>query len=99
MRKSSFALVPMIAGRVRLLFSLIRDWLSGSYPRTPWYVLCGAAIAVLYVVNPLDLVPDYLPVLGWLDDTVMLFVIWRLVRKDLYYYALWRQPGGRKMEM
>lgn len=95
MKKGSFALVPAIMGRMRVLLDLLKDWLAGRYSRTPWYLLGGCALAVLYVLNPFDVVPDYLPVIGWLDDTVMLFIVWRFVRKDIVYYELWRQSGRR----
>jgi uncharacterized membrane protein YkvA (DUF1232 family) len=47
-------------------------YLASRDPRTPWYVkwLVGAIVA--YAVSPIDLIPDFIPVLGQLDDLVLL---------------------------
>lgn len=40
--------------------------------RTPWYAKVIAAIVVVYALSPIDLIPDFIPVLGYLDDLVIL---------------------------
>ena len=40
--------------------------------RTPWYAKIIAAIVVVYALSPVDLVPDFIPVLGYLDDVIIL---------------------------
>lgn len=39
---------------------------------TPWYAKACAAITVAYALSPIDLVPDFIPVLGYLDDVILL---------------------------
>lgn len=39
---------------------------------TPWYAKVCAAITVAYALSPIDLVPDFIPVLGYLDDVILL---------------------------
>ncbi len=39
-------------------------------PKTPWYAKAVAAIAVAYALSPVDLIPDFIPVLGYYDHTV-----------------------------
>ena len=41
-------------------------------PRTPWYVKAFAACIAAYALSPIDLIPDFIPVLGLLDDLVLL---------------------------
>ena len=41
-------------------------------PRTPWYVKAFAAGIAAYALSPIDLIPDFIPVLGMLDDVVLL---------------------------
>ena len=41
-------------------------------PRVPWYVKALAAVLVAYAFSPIDLIPDFIPVLGYLDDMVLL---------------------------
>ncbi len=40
-------------------------------PRTPWYAKSFAALVVAYAFSPIDLIPDFIPVLGYLDDLVL----------------------------
>ena len=50
-------------------------------PRTPWYAKLLAGAVVAYALSPIDLIPDFIPVLGLLDDLVLLpGAIWLVVR-------------------
>ena len=40
--------------------------------RTPWYAKIIAAVVVVYALSPIDLIPDFVPVLGYLDDIIIL---------------------------
>lgn len=48
-----------------VLFYASRD------PRTPWYAKLLAAAVVAYALSPIDLIPDFIPVLGYLDDVIL----------------------------
>ncbi len=47
-------------------------FLALKHPKTPWYVKVLAAITVVYALSPIDLIPDFIPVLGYLDDVILL---------------------------
>jgi len=47
-------------------------WFAYRDPRTPWYAKLMAAAVVAYAVSPIDLIPDFIPVLGYLDDLLLL---------------------------
>lgn len=50
-------------------------------PRTPLIAKLVVVLAVAYALSPIDLIPDFIPVLGWLDDLVLLpFLIWLALR-------------------
>jgi len=51
---------------IRLLAIAVRD------PRTPWYARAMAVLVVAYALSPIDLIPDAIPVLGYLDDAILL---------------------------
>lgn len=51
---------------------VIALWLAARDPRTPWYAKLFALIVAGYALSPVDLIPDFIPVLGYLDDLVML---------------------------
>jgi uncharacterized membrane protein YkvA (DUF1232 family) len=75
----------------RLLLALVQGARQGRYRAVPVWTLSAATFALLYVLNPLDLVPDALPVLGLLDDAAVVSGCLALVEQDLYAYRRWRQ--------
>jgi len=46
-------------------------YLAARDPRVPWYAKATAACVAAYALSPIDLIPDFIPVLGYLDDVVI----------------------------
>ncbi|MCH8683760.1 YkvA family protein [Pedomonas mirosovicensis] len=46
-------------------------WLAARDPRTPWYAKALAALVAAYALSPIDLIPDFIPVLGLVDDIIL----------------------------
>ncbi len=66
-----------IGNRLRRWASLVkRDvhavYLAARDPRVPWYAKCVAVLVAAYALSPIDLIPDFIPVIGYLDDLVLL---------------------------
>lgn len=62
--------------RLRLWARTIRQqahvlYLVAKDPRTPWYAKALAAAVVAYALSPIDLIPDFIPVIGFLDDVIL----------------------------
>ncbi|WP_426037545.1 YkvA family protein [Brevundimonas sp. DC300-4] len=56
-------------------------WLAARDPRTPWQAKLLAGAVAAYALSPIDLIPDFIPVLGYLDDVVLVPVgIWLAVK-------------------
>jgi uncharacterized membrane protein YkvA (DUF1232 family) len=47
-------------------------WFAARHPGTPWYAKLLVAGIVAYALSPIDLIPDFVPVLGYLDDLVLI---------------------------
>ena len=59
----------------------IAFYLAARDPRTPWYAKGLVLLIVAYAFSPLDLIPDFIPVLGYLDDLVLIpGGIWLAIR-------------------
>ena len=50
---------------------MIALYLASRHPRTPWYAKALAVLIVGYALSPIDLIPDFIPVLGYLDDLIL----------------------------
>ena len=46
-------------------------WLAGRDPRVPWHAKAVAAAVAAYALSPIDLIPDFIPVLGYVDDLII----------------------------
>ena len=47
-------------------------WFASKHPRTPWYAKAVGLFVVAYALSPIDLIPDFIPVLGYVDDVLLL---------------------------
>lgn len=56
-------------------------WFAGKNPKTPWYAKALGVFVVAYALSPIDLVPDFIPVLGYVDDVLLLpCLIWLTIK-------------------
>jgi uncharacterized membrane protein YkvA (DUF1232 family) len=56
-------------------------WFAGKNPRTPWYAKALGVFVVAYALSPIDLIPDFIPVLGYVDDLLLLpALIWLTIK-------------------
>lgn len=56
-------------------------WFATKHPRTPWYAKALGVFVVAYALSPIDLIPDFIPVVGYLDDLILLpGLIWLALR-------------------
>ncbi len=79
--------------------------LALRHPRTPWHAKLLAAVVIAYAASPIDLIPDFIPVLGLVDDLVLvplgIALVIRLVPPEVYAECRARAaaagplPGGR----
>lgn len=47
-------------------------WFAARDPRAPWYAKWLAVFIVAYALSPIDLIPDFIPIVGYLDDLILL---------------------------
>ena len=72
-------------------------YLAARDPRTPWYAKLLAVAIVAYALSPIDLIPDFIPVLGYLDELVLIpagiALVIRLVPREVMSDARERADG------
>lgn len=77
--------------------SMIRAYASGEYRQVPWHTIASLAGALGYVVMPLDLIPDLLPAIGFMDDASLFGVALNFARKDIDSFLCWKAGGGEEV--
>jgi uncharacterized membrane protein YkvA (DUF1232 family) len=75
-------LIASLQSRARALKHETRAlYLAFRHPRTPWYARAWVALVVAYAMSPIDLIPDFIPVLGYLDDLILVPMgVWLALR-------------------
>ncbi|WP_305907648.1 YkvA family protein [Methylomarinum sp. Ch1-1] len=76
---------------VLLCLELIRDYRSGVYKDIETWAIVAVAFGLLYLINPVELIPDFIPVVGYLDDVAVMVVVLKLVKVEIDKYAQWRE--------
>jgi uncharacterized membrane protein YkvA (DUF1232 family) len=69
--------------------SMLRDYFKKRYPNLPAWTLFGIVVALLYIINPLDIVPEAIPFFGVIDDAAVAALELVMIRKDLQKYRQW----------
>jgi uncharacterized membrane protein YkvA (DUF1232 family) len=65
-------------------------WFCRLHPATPWYAKVIGGLVVAYALSPIDLIPDFIPVLGYLDDVLLLpFLTWRTYAQGVWSETAW----------
>ncbi len=87
---------------LRLLILLIRDYVNGRYRNVAPTSGVIFILAVAYLLIPTDLINDFIPGLGQLDDAAFLMACLYFLEKDLYRYREWKESseptGERRLE-
>ena len=74
----------------RMLMALLKDYRAGNYRRALYGTIAAAAFALIYVVNPFDIVPDVIPFVGAVDDASVIAACLFLIERDLFKYRDWK---------
>jgi uncharacterized membrane protein YkvA (DUF1232 family) len=65
----------------RLRIDAHAAWLAARDPRAPWYARLFGLVITAYALSPIDLIPDFIPILGLLDDALLIPLgIWLFVK-------------------
>lgn len=92
------ASLPIIGGTVadvQDIISMLDDYYHGRYKKLPVSVILGSVAIVAYLLSPFDIVPDSIPVLGFIDDAFIINIVLELcVDKELERYRNWRTGAG-----
>ena len=84
------AVHPALAQRARVALHLLADHAHGACPQIPYQTVSMLAAALFYYLEPMDVVPDFIPRVGTADDALVLDIAWRLCRAGVQRYIDWK---------
>ena len=84
---------------IKIVFAMLKDYATGKY-KCSWRTIAVLVGALGYVLTPLDLIPDFIPVIGWSDDCLALAGALAFAKMDLEEYKAWKfgpKASGQKL--
>ena len=87
------AKVPVLkslAADVPVMVNMVKDYMRKKYRRVPLKTITMITAALIYLVNPNDAVPDYLPGVGYLDDAAVMNFVLVSVKEGVEKYKEWK---------
>ena len=90
----AYPALKSVLKNVRVLYSLFKDTVDGKY-KLPPASLAMIGGGLLYFILPTDLIPDFIPVIGYLDDLAVLTTIMNTLNKEIKEYRVWQDPENK----
>jgi uncharacterized membrane protein YkvA (DUF1232 family) len=80
----------------KVILSMVKDYWSGAYREVPYWAISAGALALLYVLNPADVIPDIILGIGYLDDATVVAFCLKLIERELVRYQEWQAEQQKK---
>ena len=83
----NFSMIPV-------MISLVKNYVQGKYTTVPYGTILAVLSALVYFLSPIDIIPDFIPLAGYLDDMAVLGLCMNMISIDIETYEKWRQAQG-----
>lgn len=82
--------IDEIWSKLQIVFSLLKDWISGEYKQIPMGSLMILVVGLIYFITPIDILPDLIPG-GFVDDVVIFGFLFKQISADIDAYRSWKE--------
>ncbi|MFR1842219.1 MAG: YkvA family protein [Oscillospiraceae bacterium] len=92
--ENKLTIVPIVGNAlsyIPVMISMIRSYVRKEYTEIPIGSIISMISALIYFVSPVDIISDFLPVVGYLDDAAVVAACIKLVKSDIDDYKQWRK--------
>ena len=80
-----------LLGKLTALFRLASAWVKGEYTDVSLKTILWVIAAIIYFVNPFDVITDFLPGVGYVDDAAIIFFVIKSIQRDLDKFLKWER--------
>jgi|SRR3989339_230985 len=74
-----------------ILLGMVKDYWSGKYRNVSWYTIAISVAALLYLISPIDVIPDWIFAVGLVDDAMLIKLALDAIEKDYKKYKKWKK--------
>lgn len=79
-----------IVGELRLFVDMTKDYINGEYKEISERTIILVVAALLYLISPIDILPDFL-LGGYLDDLIVIYLVLKLIKEEVDLYRDWKK--------
>lgn len=83
--------------QIKIAYRMIKDYKNHVYREVPWKTIFLLAAAILYFLNPFDLIPDTIPILGFTDDAAVAAIIFTTFKNEITKYCNWKGISAEEL--
>lgn len=88
--KSREGPLSRFVNEIKLMVAMLQDYWNGVYREVPWMTIAAVVAALIYVITPIDLIPDFIPGIGLVDDAAVVAACLNLIQSDFEAYKRWK---------
>ena len=85
-----------LIGKVKLFIQMISAYVKGEYREIPWKTVLILMAGLIYFLNPFDLISDFIPGIGYVDDIAIILYIFKSVEEDIEKFEHYLISGGSR---
>ena len=78
---------------ITTLYNMTKDYASGRYTDIPWGTMAAIGGTLLYIISPIDAIPDFIPIIGLVDDVAVLGLCLQAISLDVEKYRHWKDDN------
>ncbi|MGB3345473.1 MAG: YkvA family protein [Aequorivita sp.] len=78
-----------------IMVGMLKDFKNGVYPHVPWFTIATMVLVLFYLLNPFDIIPDFIPGIGYIDDVAIMGIGIGWIESDLHSYLDWKIKEGK----
>ena len=94
----SGANISAFRDQLSVVTRLLKAYASGQYRELPWKTLIRIIAVLIYFVSPIDILPDFLPIVGLTDDIALMFWLFSGIKDDIEKFRQWENTTASSGE-
>ena len=83
--------IKKVIEKVKVLVEMLGAYVKGEYKKIPKKTLILLVAALIYLVNPFDLIPDFIPGIGYVDDAGVIIFVFQSIYEDIQKFEKWKE--------
>ena len=83
--------IKKVIEKVKVLVEMLGAYVKGEYKKIPKKTLVLLVAALIYLVNPFDLIPDFIPGIGYVDDAGVIIFVFQSIYEDIQKFEKWKE--------